>query len=80
MVEGIFNGSKKKVKIGSTYYGINNDTRFWQSVLVHGQRVSGKLVPGPGNENSSNKAMLQFDLDSSHLKTAMRGSSVKRRR
>ena len=80
MVQGIFSGSKKKVKVGQTYYGINNDKRFWQSVLVHGQRVSGKLTPGPGNENSSNKAMLQFDLDSDHLKTAMRSSSIKRRR
>lgn len=80
MVEGIFSESKQKVKIGSTYYAVNNDKRFWQSVLVHGQRVSGKLVPGPGNENSSNKAMLQFDLDSSHLKTAMRSSSMKQRR
>ena len=79
MVEGIFHGGKKKVMVGRTYYAIGNDKRFWQPVLVGGQKVSGKLVKQSGGD-SSNQPRLQFDLDSSHLQSAMRSSSVKRRR
>lgn len=79
MVEGIFHGGKKKVMVGRNLYAIGNDKRFWQPVLVGGQKVSGKLV-APSGGDSSNQPRLVFDLDSSHLGTAMRSSSVKRKR
>lgn len=79
MVEGTFYGGKKKVMVGRNLYSISNDKRFWQSVLVHGQKVSGKLVKGSGGD-SSNQPHLQFDLDASHLQSAMRSSSIKRKR
>ena len=78
MVEGVFHGGKKKVHIGSNWYSIKNDARFWQSVLVHGQRVSGKLVPSSVGGGSTKAPTLEFDLDSAHMKTAMRSSSIKR--
>ncbi len=78
MVEGRFHGGKKTVTVGRNSYRIKNDARFWQSVLVHGQKVSGKLVAPKGGD-VVNQRTLVFDLDSSHLKTTMRSSSIKRR-
>ncbi|MDO8643262.1 MAG: hypothetical protein Q7R76_06840 [Candidatus Woesearchaeota archaeon] len=80
MVEGIFRSSTKKVQVGENLYNIRTDARLWQSVLVHGQRVSGKLVSSAVSSDSRNKPALEFDLDSGHLKTAMRSSSTGKKR
>ncbi len=77
MVDGIFHGGKKKIKIGRTYYHIANDKRQWQPVLKHGQRVTGKLTVPVGGDARAQRNMV-FDLDSGHLKLTLPKSRFSR--